>query len=249
MHVVAIVQARMGSTRLPGKVMLPLGGTPAIAHVLRRAAAIPGVHRVVLATSTAPQEQPLVDYVLTEGLAPVVRGSELDPLSRYQQAASEHTADVILRITGDCPLLDPAWSGRVLARLREADGALDYVNNTIVRTLPRGLDTEAFTRAALEEAFAEARLPEQREHVTPFLWGQPDRYRLACVSADTDTSAHRWTLDTEDDYTLLRNIFDAVPDPSALFGHDEVMAVLAEHPGWPDINRHVEQKKLLGRVR
>ena len=245
MHVVAIVQARMGSTRLPGKVMQPLAGFPAIWHVLERARRIPGVDEVVLATSHMPGEEPLVNYVRGHRLARVVCGSEDDTLARYSQAAAESGADVVVRLTGDCPLLDPAQAGRVVALLLGADGKLDYTNNTFVRTLPRGLDAEAFHRAVLDTAAVEAHEQPHREHVTPFIWSQPDRFRLAGVVDSRDRSHHRWTLDTPDDLGLLTRIFREI-GPSPDMSYEEVLGCVEAHPDWSLLNAHIEQKKVLG---
>ena len=245
MRTVAVIQARMGSSRLPGKVLLPLAGGRVIDHVVERASAIPGVDHVVVATSTRSIEDPLVAHVEARGRAQVVRGSESDCLSRFCLAQAESGADVLVRITADCPLLDPAVSGASVARFHEAAGALDYVSNVYGRrTWPRGLDTEVFSADALLQAGREATQPGHREHVTPFLWSQPERFRIAGVHGATDHSRHRWTLDTTDDLALIERIYGALWARGSDFTTDDVLQLLAERPDWVALNAHVEQKKV-----
>ena len=171
-HVVAIIQARLGSTRLPGKTLADIGGRPMLAHVVERVRATPGIDEVVIATTTRPADDPLVDWASRAGLA-CARGSEEDVLDRFRTALARHPADAIVRVTPDCPLLDPDVAGRVVATWRDAGGALDYVSNVHPPTFPDGLDTEVISRRALLAAWTEATDPADREHVTPFVWRQP----------------------------------------------------------------------------
>ena len=244
MRTVAVIQARMGSTRLPGKVLLPLAGGRVIDHVVRRAAAIPGVDAVVVATSTRTLDNGLAAHVEASGLARVVRGPEADCLARFVLAQQAMDADALVRITADCPLLDPEVSGQVVARFRAAGGTLDYVSNVFSRrTWPRGLDTEVFSSAALLEADREATQANHREHVTQFLWSQPERFRIEGVHGQADHSKHRWTLDTPEDLELIERIYTALWAPGAPFGTAAVLDLLAAHPDWVALNAHVEQKK------
>lgn len=209
MTVVAVVQARMGSTRLPGKVLMDLGGRPMLAHVLERAAAIPGVDAVCLATTSRSEDRALFGLGLSLGAA-IVAHDEHDVLARYLYAARHCKADVIVRITADCPLLDPEISAAVLRRYRDmaAICGVRYCSNTIpTRTYPDGLDTEVFSREALERAAAEATDPADREHVTPWM-----RRRLMVVGLEqgVDLSALRWTVDTAEDLERVRRIYMAV---------------------------------------
>ena len=202
---VAVVQARTGSTRLPGKVLKPLIGAPVLAHVMRRAARARRIDRVVIATTELPTDEPIVELAEREGW-PVVRGSEMDLLDRYLAAARAHDAEVVVRITSDCPMIDPELIDAVVDAL-DAVGA-DYASNTLPpRTYPRGLDVEAMTLAALERAGREDLDPASREHATPYLWRNPGLFRHARVGNDVDLSDHRWTVDTEEDYHLLTAIF------------------------------------------
>ena len=240
-RVVVIVQARLGSTRLPGKVLLDLAGAPMLDRVLARCSAIAGVDEVVVATSDLAGDDPLAEHVSALGFR-CFRGSESDVLARYAGAARMAQADIVMRVTSDCPLLSPAVSGRVLAALREAEGALDYVNNSMRPCFPRGLDTEAFTAAALFRADAEATLPRDREHVTPYLYLEPGHFRTACVSDIQDRSNLRWTVDTADDLAMVRALVEAAGDPMADYA--TLLATCDSHPEIVAINATIQQKQL-----
>jgi spore coat polysaccharide biosynthesis protein SpsF len=250
MKVVAIVQARVGSSRLPAKVLLDLLGKTALERCLRRVAQIPRVAEVVVATSTAPADDLIASASKRYGFA-VFRGSEDDVLARYAGAAKAHGAEAIVRCTSDCPLLDPEVSGSVVEAFLAARGAstnaagADYASNTIVRRFPRGLDTEVFTVEALVRADADASSPAEREHVTAHLYARPERFRVLHVGADAqDHSPHRWTLDTLDDYRFLAAVFDELGAGAETAKMADVLAVLARRPELVTINAHVEQKKL-----
>lgn len=236
--VVAIVQARLGSTRLPGKVLLDVAGRPMLARVLERLARARGLDRVVVATTDLARDGPLVDWCRAEGWA-VHRGSEQDVLARYQAAAAAEGAGTVVRVTSDCPLVDPAVVDAVVAALQR-EGA-DYASNVQEpRTFPRGLDAEAFTAAALARADREDRDPARREHVTPYLRLHPGLFRVAAVRAPEDHADLRWTVDTPEDLELVRTVYRH-------FGHDrftwrDVLDAFARHPEWRAINAHVRQK-------
>ena len=228
MSVVAIVQARMGSTRLPGKVLMDLAGRPMLAHVIHRAAAIHGVDQVVVATTTAPQDQPILRQAPRWGAIPFA-GSEADVLDRFYHAARSIQAAVIVRITADCPLLDPDVSSAVLAHFFRQEA--DYATNTQPPTFPDGLDTEVLSFAALERAWREAVLPSEREHVTPYLWKHPDRFRLANLAASVDHAALRWTVDEPQDLAFVRAIYARLYQSGRRpFGMADVLALLAREP-------------------
>lgn len=228
MTTIAILQARLGSTRLPGKVLMDLAGAPLLQRVIERARAIPGLDGVALATTTAERDQPLLALARDYGL-PAYAGSEDDVLDRYYRAARQFGADVIMRLTADCPLLDPAVSARVLDRFRQ--GEVDYAGNTHPPTYPDGLDTEVFSFAALERAWRGAVLSSEREHVTPYIWKNPGVFRLANVTHTEDLSALRWTVDEAQDLEFVRAIYARLYRPDQpVFGLTEVLAVLASLP-------------------
>lgn len=248
MRTVAIIQARLGSTRLPGKVLMDLEGQTVLARGVRRAQAIRGVDEVVVATTTAAKDDPVVDEARRLEVG-VFRGSEEDVLSRYLGAAAEFRADVVVRITSDCPLLDPKQSARVVGRLHESlagPSPADYCSNALSRTFPRGLDTEAFTRAALEIAGQRAQPGREREHVTLYLYEHPADFRLLSVVGDVDHSRHRWTVDTDDDLQLVREVYARLSPRGAdrTFGLEEVLELIGREPWIAQINAHVEQKKV-----
>jgi len=238
---VAIIQARMGSTRLPGKVLMPLAGRPMLAHVVERMRRTDGLDEVVVATSLLPEEEPLVELCRSLAVR-CVRGSPLDVLDRYRQAAAEADAGTVIRITSDCPLISPRVTRAVLDAY--LTGGCDYCSNCHQRTYPRGLDTEVFSRAALDAAAGEAREPGEREHVTPFIWRRPQRFRLREVTDPVDRSNLRWTVDTPEDYALAGRIYAAMLPDRPAFDYAEVLELLRQNPEWSALNAHVEQKKV-----
>jgi spore coat polysaccharide biosynthesis protein SpsF len=241
---VAIIQARMGSSRLPGKVLLDLAGEPMLARVVDRVHRAATIDEVVIATTTEPADDRLAAHCTDRGW-PCFRGSQDDVLDRYYRAAREHRADVIVRITSDCPLIDPEILDQVVDALRLPRPA-DYACNFAPRrTFPRGLDAEAMTRETLDRLWTEDRNPAWREHVTQYLHHNLDRFAWRGVEHERDLSALRWTVDTPEDYDLIRRIYDAL-------GHDrfswrDVLALLDGHPEWLRINSQVEQKAVLDR--
>jgi len=239
MRTVAIIQTRMGSTRLPGKVAMDICGKPMLAHVVERARCIPEVDEVVVATSTSKGDD-TVESICRSLSVPVFRGSEDDVLDRYLCAAREHKADVVVRITSDCPLLDPKISSLVVRGfLLEKP---DYASNTLVRTYPRGLDTEVLPLKLLEVADGAAVSKEDREHVTRFVWRQPERFHLLSIKSEHDQSHHRWTVDTLEDLDLVRLILSQ--QRGALLCMADILTLFGENPDWFEINAQIRQKLL-----
>lgn len=240
MRVIAIIQARMGSTRLPGKVLEKIEGQTMLACVIRRTSRASLITEIVVATTEAAADQLIVDECKRLGV-PFFCGAELDVLDRYYRAASARQADIVVRITSDCPFIDPQLVDQVIAEFQRQKNIV-YVSNTLPpRTFPRGLDVEAMSFAALERAWLEDGSPEWREHVTPFIYRNPEKFRLYSVTSETDYSDLRLTVDTKEDMTLARRIY-------SYFGHDgfswrEIIAALDRHPQWLEINRHIVQKK------
>ena len=228
-----IVQARLGSSRLPGKVLADLAGKTVLYQVLQRCLAIQGASAVCCAVPAGSSDDIVAREAASCG-AMVVRGSETDVLDRYYQAALECRADVVMRITSDCPLVDPYISDQVLALVTEK-GA-EYACNNIPRSWPHGLDCEAFVFEWLERAAREARLPDQREHVTPFLRSHPDVRRLYLQGPGGCIAKHRWTLDTAEDLLFLRELFARLPDGSASFDYRVPLAIVQGEPELATIN-------------
>ncbi len=240
MKTVAIVQARMGSTRLPGKVLLDLAGEPLLARCVERVRRARTLEEVVVATTVQAADAAIVELCAARGW-PVFRGSEEDVLDRYYQAAVAQQADVVVRITSDCPLIEPQIVDWVVDEFLARQPAVDYAANTLPpRTFPRGLDLEVMRFDVLERAWREDHDPATREHVTPYIYRHPERFALHGVVNQVDYSALRWTVDTPEDLELVRRIYGHV-------GHDrftwrEVLAVLQMHPEWIEINQNVMQK-------
>lgn len=236
---VAIIQARMGSTRLPGKVLLPFAGKTALEHCVERTRRCPLLDDVVIATTTEPADDAIVELCRARGW-PHRRGSEHDVLDRYHQAALAVGATHVMRITSDCPVTDPAVLTRLIERYR-GEPAVDYASTVWPRpTFPLGIVAEITSAQALAQAWRDDRDPASREHVTPYLYRHPERFRLGGIDAGGDHTRHRWTLDTPEDAALLRLIFDHFPDNT--FTWRDVLALVEQHPDWQAINASVVQK-------
>jgi spore coat polysaccharide biosynthesis protein SpsF len=244
MRRVAIVQARMGSTRLPGKVLADLAGAPMLQRQLERLARCERLDEVVLATTAAPADDPVAALAARLGLR-AHRGPGADVLARYAGAAREARAELVVRLTADCPLVDPKATDAVVAALETRRSACDYASNVLERHLPRGLDTEALWRDVLERVDRLARSPAAREHVTAFIHAErPDLFALHAVRGPEDAADLRWTVDTPADLAMVRRLFAELglaeaPRPAA-----EVIAWVRAHPEVASMNGHVEQKAL-----
>ena len=212
MNTVAIVQARMTSTRLPGKVLMEVEGRPLLAYQLERLSRIKSLGSVVVATTTNVQDEPVVE--LCERMkVPTYRGCEHDVLSRYYEAAAFYKADNVVRFTADCPLIDPEISERVISKFLSGK-KWDYCSVNI-HSYPRGTDTEIFTMSALREAYSEGTSDEEREHVTYFIWTRPERYRIFSLTSPRDLSRYRITVDTPEDFARVKAVISH-------FGRDNV---------------------------
>lgn len=234
----AIVQARMGSTRLPRKVMRPIGGVPMIERLLRRLQRSQRIDRIVLATAEGPANEPLAAFVRGLGFA-VHQGSELDVLDRYYQAARPHRPAAVVRVTGDCPLIDPVLVDEVIDLFERA--GCDYASNIQPPTYPDGLDAEVFTFAALERAAHEATRPFDREHVTPYL-RESGRFRTASLTGADDLSAERWTVDEAADFDVVSSVFGHF-HPRTDFTWQDVLAFKRSRPAAFAANQHLHRNQ------
>lgn len=232
-NVVAIIQARMGSTRLPGKVLADVEGEPMLARVVSRVAGSRRITKVVVATSTTAADDPIAALCQQENI-PVYRGSEADVLDRYYQTAVAHHAQTLVRVTADCPLIDPEVIDRVVAAYLTDD--CDYASNTIVCSYPDGLDTEVFSFDALANAWRDGRRKADREHVTPYLRSS-GRFRLRNVECELGCSLHhhRWSVDEPRDLALVRAIYARLPSKTE-FGWRDVLKLLDGDPALARIN-------------
>jgi spore coat polysaccharide biosynthesis protein SpsF len=234
-----ITQARMTSTRLPGKVLMTAGGVTMLAHHVSRLQRA-GL-AVYVATTTNATDDPIVSAT-AELDVPVHRGSEDDVLGRFAGAIEEFGLETVVRVTSDCPLIDGAVVAEGIAAFeRGADPDL-YVSNTLERSYPRGFDYEVFSAAALRDAHAHAVAPAEREHVTPYLYS--GRHPRRSMRRPADASRYRVTLDTAEDLELIRRLIE--DHHAADLDAEQIIAVLDAHPELVAINEHVEQKKLSG---
>lgn len=248
MNITAIIQARTGATRLPGKVLIDLCGRTVLSHVIARAKACPRVNGVIVATTKLPADDAVAAEATKNGCV-VHRGSSDDVLSRYYEAARDNASNIIIRITSDCPLLDPDVVSAMISRFLELSTSTThpahYLSNTVDRTYPRGLDAEVFSFAALERAHEAASKPYEREHVTPFIYQHPELFRIEQFRGDKNLSSLRWTLDTPDDLNLIRAIYEALYRPEApLFKTAQVLELLRRRPELSRLNAHIKQKEL-----
>jgi spore coat polysaccharide biosynthesis protein SpsF len=230
----AIVQARMGSTRLPGKVLLEAAGKPLLAHLLARLARARTLDRIVVATSTAGRDDAIETLCERLGV-PVFRGSEADVLDRYVCAAQEFDLDVVVRVTSDCPLIDPELVDEVVRFFLERRGQFDLVTNRHPLTFPDGLDFDVLTREALEHAGRTATAQHHREHTVPFFWERGLRVHNV-VDPENRFRRHRWTLDYPEDYELIRRILEALHVEGEHFGTPQILAFLDANPELPSLN-------------
>jgi len=237
MRRVIVVQARMTSTRLPGKVLADVAGRPMLAQQLRRLAGCRLADELVVATTVNATDDPVVAVARGEG-ARWVRGSETDVLERYVGAAREARADVVVRVTADCPLIDPDVSDRVIAAASSHPGRWDYVSNVVpTRTFPRGLDTEALFADTLERVHRMAHSEAAREHVTPFIYQErPDLFAIGSVTDREDNSDLRWTVDTQADLELVRRLYAALGVGERAVGYRELLAYARAHPELSALN-------------
>ena len=241
MKVTAIVQARMGATRFPNKVMQPVCGKPLIGLLLDRLSRSTQINQIVLATSTDPRNESLVSYVKSRNFE-VYQGSEDDVLDRYYRAAKGVHADVVVRITGDCPLVDAVLVDKIVSDFLKS--GVDYASNTSPPSYPDGLDTEVFTIGALERAHREASEQQDREHVTPYIVKSPAFRKLNCAHTE-DVSAERWTVDEKEDLEVVRGVFQHF-HPRTDFSWEEILNLRAGQPALFSANRHFARNEGVG---
>lgn len=237
MTTAVIIQARMGSSRLRGKVLEDLAGISVLGHVVERARRISGVDIVCCAIPDEASSDPVAAEAERLG-AVVHRGPEHDVLARYAGAALACAADIVMRVTSDCPLLDPDTSALVLSRLKEE--AADYCSNLEPRSFPKGLDTEAFRAEVLHRAAASASAPFDREHVTPWIRTNKSLGHANVSCPRGDFSSYRWTLDYPEDLAFFRALYKFLPPPPHVSPFDRVLEVVHAHPEIVALNAHLQ---------
>jgi spore coat polysaccharide biosynthesis protein SpsF len=239
MKVVAIIQARMGSTRLPGKVLKDLAGQTVLERVVNRTRRAALLDEVVIATTNRADDNVIVEECERLQVS-CFRGDETDVLDRYYRAAQKFSADAIVRITSDCPLIDPDLVDEHVRRLLDRWTDVDFVTNMSMQTFPLGLAVEAMPADVLTRMKRLSQTAELREHVTTLAYVEPEWFRIDNILYPQDLSNLRWTVDTPEDLELVRLIFQEFGNDR--FSWKEVLPVLEQHPGWSEINRAISQK-------
>jgi spore coat polysaccharide biosynthesis protein SpsF len=240
MKTVCTIEARMTSSRLPGKVLLEAAGKPLLEHMIERLQRVRGIDEIVIATTAETSSEPIAELADRLG-TDCFRGSEEDVLARVLGAAQAHDADLIVEATGDCPLVDPVVTETIIERFLE--GGVDYGSNTLERTYPRGMDIQVFPTAVLAEVATLTDDPADREHVSLYIYEHPERFRLRSVTSDCpETADLRLTVDTAEDYELIRTIFETLYPRDPAFGLEAILTLLEERPELAALNRHVGQK-------
>jgi spore coat polysaccharide biosynthesis protein SpsF len=233
-NIVAIIQARMSSSRLPGKVLMPLAGIPVLEHVCKRIKACKTISQVLVATSTDPSDDPIQAWCEQVSIS-CYRGSLQDVLDRYYQAAKICRADAVVRITADCPAIDPTIVDEIVNEY--LSGGYDYFG--LSGEFPDGLDCTVFAFSALERAWHAAKLPSEREHVGPYIENHPELFKCGGLKKFTGLSQHRWTLDEPRDYDFLQAIFARLYQAAAPFLASDVLALLENEPELMNINSNI----------
>ena len=238
--ILGILQVRLSSTRLPGKVLKPILGRPMLWRQLERLVLVRKIDQLLVATSDQPEDTQLGALCEEIGVA-CYFGDLNDVLDRFYQAARPLNPEHVVRLTGDCPLIDPGVVDSVIRH--HLKGCYDYTSNTIEPTFPDGLDVEVMSFGCLETAWQEATLPSEREHVTSFIWNQPRRFRIGSVKAEQDLSHLRWTVDEPEDFELITLIYEALYRDNPQFGYRDVLKLLDRHPEYSDINSEHQRNR------
>jgi len=238
---VTIIQTRVGSTRLPEKVLKPLGGKPLFVRMIERIRCASLTGNVMVATTDLEEDNAIERICRKEHIA-CFRGHPLDLLDRHYQAALSHHADIVVKIPSDCPLIDPCIIDRVIGFYFRNRDSFDYVSNLHPASYPDGNDVEVISMAALRAAWVEANKDFEREHTTPYIWENTDRFRTGNVSWEKGldySMSHRWVIDYEEDYLLIRRIYDELAIFNPFFGIDDILDLVAGKPELMDINKHL----------
>jgi spore coat polysaccharide biosynthesis protein SpsF len=230
----------MGSSRLSGKVVLPLAGQALISRMVERVRRSKLCGSVVVAVTTDSLDETIIEVCQQDGID-FFRGDPLDLLARHYHAARLYQAEVVLKIPSDCPLIDPQIIDRVVGFYLDHPGQYDYVSNLHPATYPDGNDVEVMSFQALETAFQEAKRPLEREHTTPFFWENPDRFRIGNVRWETGKDyamSHRWTIDYPEDYRFIRSVYEALYPQNPAFGWQDILDLLEQREDLVRLNRH-----------
>lgn len=243
-NVVAIIQARIGSTRLPDKVLKDIEGKPMLWHVVNRIKHSKNINKIVIATTKNKNDTKIVDFCKLYDIE-FYRGSEEDVLDRYYQAAKLWQADIIVRITSDCPLIDPQVVDKVIVSYLENKDSLNGASNAIKRTYPRGLGVEVVSFNTLKRIWREAIKDYQREHVTIYMYENTKDFKILNVENNKNLSYLRWTVDEKKDLELVREIYKSLYNRKKIFLMNDTLDLLEKKPHIMEINKDVKQKKII----
>lgn len=243
MRIEAFVQARMGSSRLPGKVLKEVLGRPLLSFLISRLREASSIDDIVILTTLLPEDDVIVSFCQENGVA-FFRGDSHDVLYRYALAAQARKVDGVVRITADCPLIDPTILDEVVFCFRQSYPKFDYVSNTLKRTYPRGLDVEVFSNEALQKAHQEATRPQEKEHVTLYMYSHPEIFSILNIEHTPPMGHHRWTVDTEEDFSLIKLILTHLFPQNPYFRMNDILHLLNYHPHWEMLNAHICQKSI-----
>ncbi len=241
MKISAIIQARMGSTRLPGKVLMNIGEKPMVWHVVNRLTYAKKLNDIILAIPDSKENDKLEKFAQDNKIK-YFRGSEENVLSRYYGAAKKFKCEVIVRITSDCPLIDPKIIDLVIEKF--LNSGADYTSNVLKRTFPRGLDVEIFDFKTLEKAHKQAKKDFQKEHITPYIYQHPEIFRLFNIENNKNLSYMRWCVDEMKDLELVREIYNRLYKNNKIFLLKDIVNLFKKYPELLEINENVEQKKI-----
>lgn len=239
------LQARMGSTRLPGKVLKQVLDKPLLAYQIERLKRVQGADAVVVLTSNLPLDDPIVELCKKLSISHY-RGDAENVLKRFYDAAQQRQTETVVRICGDCPLIDPEIVDEAIKTFKSQQPQVAYVSNCLKRTYPRGQDVEVFSSNALKTAYEFAKSKTEQEHVTPYIYQHKDQFRLYNIVSAIDYSSQRWTVDTIEDFYLIKLILEALYPQNPTFTMDDVLNLLKKHPDWLLLNAEIKQKELSG---
>lgn len=239
MKIVTIIQARMSSTRLPGKVMLPVLGKPLLIRMIERVKQSKFIGELVVATSKNSEDDQ-IELLCLENNLNCFRGHLTDLLDRHYQAGKFYNADAVVKIPSDCPLIDPHVIDAVIKYYIDNSDKYDYVSNLHPATYPDGNDVEVISFSALEKAWKEAKKDFEREHTTPYIWENPDKFKIGNVTWETGldySTVHRWTIDFEEDYQFIKRVYEELYEPNYPFGLYDIINLLKQKPEIYEINK------------
>ncbi|MDH7604644.1 MAG: glycosyltransferase family protein [Melioribacter sp.] len=244
-NISAIVQARTGSTRLPNKIFKELCGKPILWHVINRLSYSKLISQIIIATTILPEDDTIEEFCKINNIL-FYRGSSDDVLSRYYETAKKFNAEIIIRITSDCPVIDPQIIDKMINNFFDFydKEKIDYMSNTIIRTFPRGLDAEIFPFNVLEKTHLEAKQNYEREHVTPYIYQHPEIFKIKNFACEKDYSFHRWTVDTIEDFELIEKIYESLYKENDIFYFEDILKLFEKYPDLVNINKDIKQKQL-----